>query len=433
MGIMSIVIIAIIIAIICGEKFRVNSGILAVAFAYIIGSFILNLLPEELYLLWPTQLFMVIFGVSFFFNFANTNGTLEILGSHIIYIFRDHLFWLPLGFFFTTALISGLGGGVWSSVPIVGALALPLCKQANMNKTIVSIAVVQGGLSGGNFVFGPHGAIIRALIERSPLAEQSFDLTNQIFFVSISYPILLILLMMFLDKRKAKLETLQLAKPETFNKQQKKTLSLILLFISIMLLVPVISNFNQSLKWLSDLNERLDLGLVAIIFGLVAYMLKLSDGRKVLDRTPWDTIWLTCGMAFLIGVGAEAGITQQLANIITYIPTPVMPIVLTFLCGFMSIFSSTVGVIAPLLFPTLESIFLATGINPSLIAICIIVGGFSAGGAPFSDAGSLLLSASGGDLGEQKQLYQRLLFKVAPLCVAAAVVTMGILTIFYFI
>lgn len=197
MEIMIIVIAAILIAIICGEKFQINSGILAVAFAYIIGSLFLDLLPEELYLLWSTQLFIVIFGVSFFFNFANTNGTLEILGRHVIYIFRHQLFWLPLGFFFTTALISGMGGGVWSSVPIVGALALPLCQQANLNKTIVSIAVVQGGLSGGNFVFGPHGAIIRALIERSPLAGQSFDLTNNIFFVSISYPIVLILIMMF--------------------------------------------------------------------------------------------------------------------------------------------------------------------------------------------------------------------------------------------
>lgn len=216
-----------------------------------------------------------------------------------------------------------------------------------------------------------------------------------------------------------------------FNDKQKKTLLLIFIFMAVMLFVPIFSNFNHSVEWLKALNERLDLGLVAIIFGLIAYMMGLSDGREVLDRAPWDTIWLTCGMAFLIGVGAEAGITQQLADIITYIPTPILPIVLTFLCGFMSIFSSTVGVIAPLLFPTLESIFLATGINPSLIAICIIIGGFSAGGAPFSDAGSLLLSSSGGNLGEQKQLYRLLLFKVAPLCVAAAVVTMGILTFFY--
>lgn len=113
--------------------------------------------------------------------------------------------------------------------------------------------------------------------------------------------------------------------------------------MAVMLFVPIFSNFNHSVEWLKALNERLDLGLVAIIFGLIAYMMGLSDGREVLDRAPWDTIWLTCGMAFLIGVGAEAGITQQLADIITYIPTPILPIVLTFfyvgLCRFSAVLS----------------------------------------------------------------------------------------------
>lgn len=98
---------------------------------------------------------MMIFGVSFFFNFANENGTLEIIGHHLIYAFRNHLFWLPFGFFFAAALISGLGGSIWGSVPIVGFLALNIAKENNLDTRIIAIAVIEGALAGGIFPFGP--------------------------------------------------------------------------------------------------------------------------------------------------------------------------------------------------------------------------------------------------------------------------------------
>jgi len=428
---MFLIIAAIIIAIACGEKFQLNSGIIAVALGYIIGSSALGLVPDKLFILWPTELFIVIFGVSFFFNFANANGTLEILGSHVVYIFRNHMFWLPLGLYWTTGLISALGGGVWSSVPIVGALALQICKKTQVNPLIVSIAVIQGGMTGGNIAFGPHGAIIQSLLSKTSLASQAFTLTNQIFLVSFFYPMIIVFILMLLDNRKRTHQTIVMDKPKAFDLRQKQTLKLIAAFVLLMLVIPIAANFFPDSSWISAVKERLNLGFIGIVFGIIAYMMKLSDGQEVFRRTPWDTIWLTCGMAFLIGVGAQGGIIEQLAGLITHIPALLVPVVLTFVCGIMSIFSSTVGVVAPLFFPTLPAIYAASGISPSLLAICIIIGGFSTGGAPFSDAGSLLLSSSGYDFKQQKKLQHTLLFQVAPVCICGAVITAAILTLFF--
>lgn len=432
MNYMLLIIGAIILAIFLGEKFEVNAGIIGVVFAYLIGSFIIGLSPDEIFALWPVELFMVIFGVSFFFNFANENGTLEIIGRHLIYAFRNHLFWLPFGFFLASALISGLGGSIWGAVPIVGFLALNIAKENNLDTRIISIAVIEGALAGGLFPFGPLGAIVQGLIATTGFADNAGNIAWELFLASTIYPILLLLFLMFLDRKNDAYKHVVLKEPAPFNKMQIRTITLMSIFIGLLLFFPIADNFtNGNIAFIANINESLNLGLMGIVFGLIAYILKLADGPTVLNRTPWSVIWMTCGISLLIGVGTQVGITETLAQLIAYVPTPVIPVTIALLCGCMSIFSSTIGVIAPLFFTTLPALFLATGWNPAIMAICIIIGGFAATVTPFSDGGSLLLASSGYDGADQKKLYNTLLFKVTPFTVGSAALTALFLSIIH--
>ena len=74
-----IVILTIIISISFGYKLKINTGFFAMAFAYIIGCYILDLKPAEVISMWPIRIFYTIFSVSLFYNFAMANGTLENL------------------------------------------------------------------------------------------------------------------------------------------------------------------------------------------------------------------------------------------------------------------------------------------------------------------------------------------------------------------
>jgi hypothetical protein len=76
-----LIILAIILSILLGEKFNINTGLIALAFAYLIGCFVLGMSVKDLLATWPTQLFLVIFSVSLFFNFAVVNGTLNKLAD----------------------------------------------------------------------------------------------------------------------------------------------------------------------------------------------------------------------------------------------------------------------------------------------------------------------------------------------------------------
>ncbi|HEW2158532.1 TPA: SLC13 family permease, partial [Streptococcus pneumoniae] len=80
-----IMISAIALAIGIGYRTKINIGLLAIAFSYLIATTLMGLSPKELLHFWPTSLFFTIFSVSLFYNFATTNGTLDVLAQHILY------------------------------------------------------------------------------------------------------------------------------------------------------------------------------------------------------------------------------------------------------------------------------------------------------------------------------------------------------------
>ncbi|MHC5250657.1 SLC13 family permease [Enterococcus sp. LJL90] len=427
-----LIVLAIILSIFLGEKFNINTGLIALAFAYLIGCFVLGMSIPDFLATWPTKLFLVIFSVSLFFNFAVVNGTLDKLANLLLYKMRRFSFFLPLIIYFITALVSGLGAGFFTSIAIMGTISMALCKSSNMNRMYASIAVSLGALSGANFMFSAHGVLFNSLLTQTPLADQAASLTQDIFIVSFIYPIFVVLILLFFSKRKSDENNLVIEKPEVFNKKQKINLILIASLMVIVLFVPALNNLFPNKEWLNFINTRIDISLLAIVFAIICYFLKLTDTPdKVMEKIPWSTIWLVCGVGMLIDVAVEAGTIDLLASFINKIPTPIVPVAVCIIAGVMSIFSSTLGVVAPLMFPMVSGIAISTGFSPALIIVSIIIGAQSTALAPFSTGGSLILGNSGLTGKEQEKFYNKLLYVATPLCLAFAVIATFILTFIY--
>uniref|UniRef100_UPI00266692AB hypothetical protein n=1 Tax=Veillonella magna TaxID=464322 RepID=UPI00266692AB len=80
-----IIIATIVVTIALGYKTKINTGLFGMIFAYIIGTFALGLKPTEVIKMWPVSIFFVILAISLFYNFAISNGTLEVLSQHMMY------------------------------------------------------------------------------------------------------------------------------------------------------------------------------------------------------------------------------------------------------------------------------------------------------------------------------------------------------------
>jgi di/tricarboxylate transporter len=131
----------------------------------------------------------------------------------------------------------------------------------------------------------------------------------------------------------------------------------------------------------------------------------------------------------LISVAIKAGTIQILAKWIGgNMPAFLVPIALSIVGGIMSFFSSTLGVVTPALFPIIPSIVAATGINPMVLFICVVIGAQATAISPFSSGGSLLLGSCTSEE-DRNSLFSNLMFKAVPMCLGSAAIVSIIISI----
>ncbi|MFX5299796.1 SLC13 family permease [Acinetobacter baumannii] len=405
-----------------GYKTKINIGFFTIAFAYLIGGFGMGLKPSEVIELWPVKIFFIILSVTLFYNFALANGALEKLASHLLYKCRKFPQFLPLAIFFAATIIAGLGAGFYTVLAFMAPITLLLCKKTNMNMIIGGMAANYGALAGANFMTSQSGIIFRSLMENTGISSQTaFSYSSGIFVLTLIIPIA-VLGIYTLWNRKSNSIVIEDQKPEPFDKKQKQSIFLIILMMSIVLVFPILHLVFPDVKTISFLNSKIDIAFLAITFSLISLLMKLADEKKVIALVPWGTLIMICGVGMLIALGVKLGIITTLSEwLANNVPVWVIPVLLCLISAIMSVFSSTLGVVAPTLFPIVPALALTSGLNPLVLFICIVVGAQSTAISPFSSGGSLIMASAPADIDKTK-FFNQLLFKAIPVGVIAALI-----------
>ncbi|EXD68310.1 citrate transporter family protein [Acinetobacter baumannii 58452] len=405
-----------------GYKTKINIGFFTIAFAYLIGCFGMGLKPSEVIELWPVKIFFIILSVTLFYNFALANGALEKLASHLLYKCRKFPQFLPLAIFFAATIIAGLGAGFYTVLAFMAPITLLLCKKTNMNMIIGGMAANYGALAGANFITSQSGIIFRSLMENTGITSQTaFSYSSGIFVLTLIIPIA-VLGIYTLWNRKSNSIVIEDQKPEPFDKKQKQSIFLIILMMSIVLVFPILHLVFPDVKTISFLNSKIDIAFLAITFSLISLLMKLADEKKVIALVPWGTLIMICGVGMLIALGVKLGIITTLSEwLANNVPVWVIPVLLCLISAIMSVFSSTLGVVAPTLFPIVPALALTSGLNPLVLFICIVVGAQSTAISPFSSGGSLIMASAPADIDKTK-FFNQLLFKAIPVGVIAALI-----------
>jgi len=429
-----LVVAAIVAAVALGYKTKINIGLFAIAFAYLLGCFGMGLSPSEVIGMWPLKIFFVIFSVCLFYSFATVNGTLEKLAEHLIYHCRRMPQLLPFAVFFTATVIAAMGAGYYTVLAFMAPITLLLCQRTGMSLIVGGMAVNYGALSGANFMSSQSGIIFRGLMTNAGISDNAaFINATGIFLSTLVIPLLVIGVFVFLTRegRAMKVSVFEASAPTTLNREQRITLWLTLAMMAIVLAAPIAHILLPDNGTITFINSKMDIGLIASIFSVIALLLKLGDERKAMASVPWGTLIMICGVGMLISVAIKAGTIDALASWIGgSIPPLLVPVVFGVVAAFMSLFSSTLGVVTPALFPMVLPIAQAMGLEPMVLFIAIVVGAQATSISPFSSGGSLIL---GSCTSEQSRatLFPQLLFKAAPIGFVAALVFNVLLTFFY--
>ena len=111
------------ISILISYRRKLNTGVLAMAFAYLIGCFLMGLPVKDVVAQFPVKMLFLLFSVCFFYGYAIQNGTLQIIADHIIYRFRNKTKFLPFILYLLAFGLAVMG----ASAPAISSFLAPVC------------------------------------------------------------------------------------------------------------------------------------------------------------------------------------------------------------------------------------------------------------------------------------------------------------------
>ena len=418
------IILAIALAIFLGYKTKINTGLFCIVFDYIIGCFVMGLKPKQVIGYWPTSTMFVILSVSLFYNFAAINGTLEKMSGALLYACRKFPGLLPYALLAVAVILSVMGATYFTVLAFLAPITLVICDESRMDKLTGAVAINCGALAGGNFPTSNLGVIFRGLadtaFEASPdvAAVETFGMEMKIFLFSVLFSLVLVTIFRFGFKENRNIgKGVTFKKPEVFTKDQKITLSLMMIMMVVVLIFPLMQILMSGNAAIQYISSKVDVGLVAIVFAVIALLLKLAPQKEALAKIPWNTIVMIAGACMLIAVAVEAGTIDALSTWIGFnVPKPLVPIAFSIVGAIMSFFSSTTGVVAPALFPLIPNLAASAGLSSSALFACTIIGAQSSAISPFSSGGSLILGSTPKEE-DRNMLFNRLLMVAVPISV----------------
>ena len=240
------IILAIALAIFLGYKTKINTGLFCIVFAYIIGCFVMGLKPKQVIGYWPTSTMFGILSVSLFYNFAAINGTLEKMSGALLYACRKFPGLLPYALLAVAVILSVMGATYFTVLAFLAPITLVICDESRMDKLTGAVAINCGALAGGNFPTSNLGVIFRGLadtaFEASPdvAAVETFGMEMKIFLFSVLFSLVLVTIFRFGFKENRNIgKGVTFKKPAVFTKDQKITLSLMMIMMVVVLIFPL--------------------------------------------------------------------------------------------------------------------------------------------------------------------------------------------------
>ena len=371
---------ALVAAIVLSMLTRVNVGLVAMAFAWIVGRYAAGLGAATIVDGFPAGLFLALTGVTLLFAVADENGTLERLAHRAAALARGSARRLPLIFFAIACLLSAAGPGAVSSVALVAPLALPAGARAGVPAFLMALMVANGANAGNLSPVSAVGVIANSRMAAAGLGDHWIKvmLANLVASGVVAFVAFVILGGFRLSRIPVAVGGD--APGSRLTGAQRLTVAIIALWIALVLA------FQLSLG---------EIGFSAIAGAVLLVALGAADESRAVLRMPWSVVLMVCGVTTLVAVVEQAGgmnlFTAALARLAS--PATVNGMV-AFVTGVISLYSSTSGVVLPAFLPTVPGIVAQLGGgDPLAVALSINVGASLVDVSPLSTLGALCLAA----------------------------------------
>ncbi len=381
------------IAIFLGFFRKMNTGLLSIAFALVLGRMV-GIADAEIIKGFNASLFLMLLGVTYLFSLAQLNGTLDLLAQKVIALAGKRIYLIPIIIYVFSTILAAIGPGTVPTMAIMMVFSMALAAEMKISPVLLATLTALGATGGGVSPLAATGIIgINLCAEFGLTGIEKEFLLNGILASTIYAVIVYVLLGGYKLKAQAEGTAKEIA---AFNYKQLLTLAGI---AAMVLLVMV---------W------RINVGLVSFAVAAVLSFLRVSDEAKALKHIPWGTLLLITGVGVLMQLIIDLGGIDVLSSILVSVMSErTAAAVMGMTAGIMSWFSSTSGVVMPTLIPTIPHVAQQLGgVNQLELASTITMVANTASISPLSTGGALALaayaSAASDGQKHQQQLFVRM-------------------------
>ncbi|MSR23110.1 MAG: C4-dicarboxylate ABC transporter [Gemmatimonadetes bacterium] len=400
----AISVLAIIVAAVLSVVSRINVGLVAIAFAWMIGTSMDGVGTATVLRAFPSSLFITLAGVTLLFAIAQQNGTLENLACRAVALARGNARVLPVLFFGIAMVVSTVGPGAIATVALVIPLAMAIGARANVPHFLIALMVTNGANAGNLSPISSVGVIANSSMARAGIVGHE----GKVWFANLAAHALVALAAYLLLggwRLKGDTGADQRSSAPRLSIQERTTAAVIVAWIAGVL----VFNF--------------DLGLSAFTAAALLVVLRTVDEGLAIRGMPWSAILMVSGVSLLVGVLEATGGMELFTTMLSRLATPqTVNGVIAFVTGAISIFSSTSGVVLPTFLPTSAGVVERLGGgDPLAVALSINVGASLVDVSPLSTLGALCVAAVADGVAAAKLFRQLLVWGVAMALVGALI------------
>lgn len=374
---------ALLLAVVLSCTTTVNIGVLALALAFIVGVFLGDMSPDDVLTGFPTELLFTLVSVTLLFSIANCNGTLSRLTEHAVRLCKGNPARLPAMFFLVGFAIATIGAGATPASALLAPPAMAAAARAGIPPLVMVVVAGNGVLAGTLSPFAPTGIVAHEIMGRIGLGGYEWYTFGFNAFahalVGIAGFLLFGGLKLFGATPAAGPGESALSRDDQAMQRQHW-----LTTGGISALIIAVVAFS------------LDVGMVAIIIAAALILLRTVDEAQAIKRMPWGVILMVTGVTVLVAMLKETRGLELITSGIALISTPatIEPIV-AFGAGFISVYSSTSGVVLPAFLPMVPSLAEQLGnIDPLPIAWSMAVSASLVDLSSLSTVGALYMAGA---------------------------------------
>ncbi len=426
-------IIAIVAAIILGNKLKLNTGIIAAAFAFIIGTLTMNLSATQIIGFWPDNIFYFIIACGLFFTFAVENGTVQTLGKKMLYLVNGRAALIPWIIWMIGFVVGAMGAGV-ASITIIGPLCFPVAAAAGLSPLMTATSIMCGCIVGFNNPFtGQMGVTIMNLIADAGQMPNEAAFYSMDVWISRVFLMLALTLVVYIITKSYKAKKVEVLKPEPFEPIQRRTMILLLVATFFMVASMLLATVFSNVAWLTTISRFAQPQAIMTICAVIAMIMKLAPVGNVMKSLPMSTALMIAGFTMMMGVAREAGLVDALAAVLGQsMPGWMLSAACLLLAGLMALFCSGTAVVFPLIFPLVVPLCEATGANPLGLFLGLTAGSVVASLTPFTTGGALVIAGCPDPKAQEVLSTQLIWLSVIALLVTTLLSFTGFLNVFNF-